>query len=90
MKTYRLVISGRVQGVGYRYFAQKKALALNITGWVKNNFNKTVEIAAQCDEKSLEIFINELKKGPLMSKVDHIQQEIIDLEPQATFNITGW
>lgn len=68
-KSVFLVITGRVQGVGYRYFAQYKAEELHISGWVKNMPDGKVEIEAEGDSKDLEVFIDWLKVGPARSVI---------------------
>jgi len=54
----KYVVSGRVQGVGYRYFAERCANQLGVSGYVKNCWNGTVEVYAVGDETSLEEFSN--------------------------------
>ncbi len=71
--TYQYKITGRVQGVGYRYFVVDKARVLKLTGWVKNNYDGSVSVFAQGEEDSLETFLFYLKLGPthaLVSKVE--------------------
>jgi acylphosphatase len=63
-------IRGRVQGVGFRYYAKAKAENLKITGWVRNSPNGEVEILAQGTSPSLEQFMQDLKRGPLGSRVE--------------------
>lgn len=63
------IISGRVQGVGFRYWTQKTAKHAGLTGWVKNLPDGTVELLAQGDETSLASFIDTLWKGPAFSRV---------------------
>ncbi len=69
---FKAKIYGRVQGVGYRYFAKKIAKNLNIFGYAKNLEDGTVEILAQGREESLQEFIEYLKKGPFLAKVEQI------------------
>lgn len=64
MKSVFIIVSGRVQGVGFRYFALHKALELNITGWVKNTSNGTVEIEATGDAVNLQTYTEWIKLGP--------------------------
>lgn len=64
MKSIFIIVSGRVQGVGFRYFALHKALELNITGWVKNTSTGTVEIEATGDAVDLQTFTEWIKSGP--------------------------
>ena len=69
---YELKISGKVQGVGFRYFAYQKAIEIGICGWVKNNREGGVTIIAQGDEIDLNTFIDYLQIGPTRARVDKI------------------
>ena len=67
------VVSGRVQGVGYRYFVRDAALRRNIRGWVRNNPDGTVSIAAAGERTSLEQFLEEIRaRGDPLIRVDEI------------------
>ena len=68
-----LVISGRVQGVGFRYWLQNIASQKNIFGWVKNNISGSVEALIIGNEKEIKDIIKLCEKGPLSSKVDHVK-----------------
>jgi len=63
-------VFGRVQGVGYRYFCYRKALSLNLNGWVKNNFDGSVSTFAEGDMTAVEGYVEELKTGCHGSKVE--------------------
>ena len=69
----RLIISGKVQGVGFRYWLQSVAIEKNIFGWVKNKTSGDVEALIVGNEKEVEDLIKLCKKGPLSSKVDHVK-----------------
>ena len=64
VKSVYLIVGGRVQGVGYRYFVVHKAHELNIFGWVRNTPDGNVEIEAEGESKNLEIFLDCMKIGP--------------------------
>ena len=64
VKSVYLVIGGRVQGVGYRYFARIKAGELQISGWVRNTHDGKVEIEAEGDAQNLKIFLDWMNTGP--------------------------
>ena len=66
------IVTGRVQGVFYRENTRKKAESLNITGWVKNNPDKTVELKASGSEENIKLLIAWLWKGPLIAKVSNV------------------
>lgn len=88
MVRLHITVSGNVQGVGYRYFAQMKASQFGITGWVKNHSNGTVEIVAVGEKDDLDQFINSLRQGNPFSKVTDIHtEELMDTEPFHSFKI---
>jgi len=62
--TYEIIVRGRVQGVGYRWFVKRQADLFGITGYVKNQVNGSVLIIAQGYEEQLDAFIRVVKKGP--------------------------
>ncbi len=64
LRQVNILISGRVQGVGFRYFARYKAEELNITGWVRNNYDNSVEIVATGESGNLNTFIDWMRRGP--------------------------
>lgn len=72
MIRYSMIVDGRVQGVGFRYFSQLEASKLNLTGWVKNLIDQRVEIEVQGSEENICKFISSIKKGNTFSRVDDI------------------
>lgn len=72
----RYRIRGRVQGVGYRYFALRIALRLGVRGWVRNLPGGDVEVYAEGARDSLESFREELGRGPSSSQVDEVIEEV--------------
>lgn len=67
------MISGRVQGVGFRYFTVQQAKKLGVTGWVKNLADGRVEAEVQGGEPDVAEMIDRLQKGPLRARVDHVE-----------------
>jgi len=65
-------ISGRVQGVGFRFYVQKQANILGLKGWVKNAVSGDVHIMIQGEEAVIETFIDYLWIGPTRSRVTEI------------------
>ena len=68
-----LVISGRVQGVGFRHWLQGVANKKNIFGWVKNKIAGDVEALIVGNEKEVNDLVKLCEKGPLSSNVDHVK-----------------
>lgn len=69
-QTKHFLISGRVQGVGFRVFAYREALALGIKGWIRNLQDGRVEALVEGDEETLVRFHQALQKGPRMAEVE--------------------
>ena len=67
-----MVITGKVQGVGFRYFVLRQAQELGILGWVSNKPNGDVEAFAQGEKADLERFIAKVKEGPSFSRVEDV------------------
>jgi acylphosphatase len=71
----RYVVSGRVQGVGFRQFTADKARALRISGWVRNLAAGSVAVEAEADETAIAEFEKYLQKGPGFARVDELFKE---------------
>jgi len=67
-------VSGKVQGVGFRYSAAREAMRLGVNGWVKNAANGDVEVWAEGSPERLELFHKWLKRGPQFSRVDSVDK----------------
>ena len=68
----RFVVHGRVQGVGFRYFAHSVALTEGIQGWVANREDRSVEIFAEGDLESVERFERHIRRGPPGARIDDV------------------
>ena len=68
-----LVISGKVQGVGFRYWLQRLAIEKNICGWVKNKTSGNVEALIVGEKKEILELIKLCKMGPSSAKIDYVQ-----------------
>jgi acylphosphatase len=73
--SYRFVVTGRVQGVGFRVFAQRCARRLGLPGWVRNRHDGSVEGCVGGDEDTLQTFRSELERGPAGAQVWALQWE---------------
>ena len=71
-KNLQINISGRVQGVGFRYSALHKAQQLGIKGYVKNMYDGSVLIEAEAEEISMDHFLIWCNKGPTFSRVEKV------------------
>lgn len=69
------VIEGTVQGVGFRKFVQENANRLNLTGWVRNRWDGTVEVTAEGHRQDLEKLLQALRRGPRASTVSGVRPE---------------
>ncbi len=65
-------LAGRVQGVAYRFFAEKYANLLNVKGWVRNLYDGRVEVLAEGDRENVDQFLERLKQGPRMALVENV------------------
>ena len=72
MKRLHLVISGRVQGVGFRFNCCRQACALGLTGWVRNLPDDSVEIVAEGPPAALKAFSAWCHRGPTFAEVQHV------------------
>ena len=69
----RLVISGRVQGVGFRYFAQEAAAREGVTGWVRNLPDGRVEAYLEGENDSVTRVERAIRQGPRGARVEHVE-----------------
>ncbi|WP_439815685.1 acylphosphatase [Zavarzinia sp. CC-PAN008] len=75
MKAVRLVITGMVQGVGYRAWAVRQASALGLRGWVRNRADGSVDILAGGEPERVDAFIAACRFGPRWSRVREVKVE---------------
>lgn len=74
----RLFIEGRVQGVGYRAFLVREALALDLTGWTRNRRDGAVEAVAAGPRPALDALIIAARRGPRLARVDGLREAPAD------------
>ncbi|MEM9977974.1 MAG: acylphosphatase [Cyanobacteria bacterium P01_D01_bin.2] len=75
MSRIKITVHGRVQGVGFRYHTRKKARELNLTGYVVNKPDRTVEIVADGSDERLETLVAWARVGPERAIVRRIEVE---------------
>ena len=73
MATKRFLVRGRVQGVGYRYFALKTAEELGVTGFARNRIDGSVEVVAAAGDEVLARYEELLRKGPAFARVASVE-----------------
>jgi len=66
----RVFAGGRVQGVAYRFFAEKYAGRMGISGWARNLPDGRVEVLAEGSGGNIEVFLELLREGPRLARVD--------------------
>ena len=77
-------VDGDVQGVGYRFFAQRAAARHQIVGYVRNLDDGRVEVLAEGPAQRVEAFKDELLTGPRFSSVDNIEE--LNLDPSGSYS----
>jgi len=73
IKRLHLKISGQVQGVSFRFYAQQEAQELNLTGFIRNLNDSSVEIVAEGEEENLKKFLAWSKKGPELANIERVE-----------------
>jgi acylphosphatase len=80
----KFLIRGEVQGVGYRFFAQRAAARHQVVGYVRNCSDGTVEAFAEGSASSVEAFKHDLVTGPQWAVVDQVEELV--LEPTGSYS----
>lgn len=83
----RLLVRGRVQGVGFRWFARDAAQELGLAGWVRNLPDGGVEAEAEGPREALARFSAELKRGPSYARVDSVEEAEVSPRGERSFEI---
>lgn len=87
MITKHIMVSGRVQGVGFRYFIKQSAEGLQIKGWVRNLYSGDVEIMVSGEKQALEDFITSIWSGNGFSRIEGVEIEQVDYQRFKHFEI---
>ncbi|KTF67287.1 acylphosphatase [Sphingomonas sp. HT-1] len=82
MAQQRILVSGRVQGVGYRDWVVRTAQRSGLTGWVRNLKDGRVEILAAGEEAALSLLLETCREGPPLARVEHVDSEVVPEEKQ--------
>lgn len=89
MTARRAVVSGSVQGVGFRFFAERAAREFGVRGWVRNLPDGSVETVAEGEEDAVSRYLARLKAGPRASRVDAVAVDEVPTQGLSGFEITG-
>jgi acylphosphatase len=84
----RYVVTGRVQGVGYRNFVEHTAAKIGVDGYVRNRREGSVEVFAMGTDEELEKLRKALERGPIMAQVGRVSEEPSDVEAKYIGNFT--
>lgn len=81
-------VTGRVQGVGFRFFVKQQAKAHQLNGYAKNLADGRVEFLLQGDDDAAELVLQKIHKGPALSRVDDVcSQTLAEADPYTAFSI---
>jgi acylphosphatase len=69
------IVHGRVQGVNFRYYSQLRARELGVTGYVRNKWDRTVEVVAEGEREAVEKLLEFIKVGPPAARVQRVDSQ---------------
>lgn len=84
MNAVRVIVTGRVQGVGYRWFTRDAARAHGLTGWVRNRHDGAVEALLQGPESAVDAVLAVMQRGPKRARVKNLSTTDAPDEPPLT------
>jgi acylphosphatase len=83
----RVTVRGRVQGVGFRYAVERAARSRGVAGWIRNQYDGTVEAVFEGDAEAVESLLRLCREGPRGAEVEAVDTEEEEPEGLATFEI---
>jgi acylphosphatase len=89
LETRRYIVSGRVQGVGFRWFVEREAALIGVTGWVRNSQDGNVEVMATGTREQHITLRRKLQAGPRAARVDQVLESLAPLLEAKSFQIEG-
>lgn len=87
MESLRFIVRGRVQGVGYRYFARRSAESLGLVGFARNLADGSVEVVAEGEPQALSSLEAALRQGPSFALVESLDKAPIAARGDVGFHI---
>jgi acylphosphatase len=86
VRARRLLIEGRVQGVGYRDWLVREATRLGLSGWVRNRADgRRVEAVVAGDEPTVQALLIACRRGPLLARVERIEESFAEMPEEEGF-----
>lgn len=89
LETRRYVVTGRVQGVGFRWFVEREAAEAGVTGWVRNREDGSVEVMVTGTPEQHRALRSKLQRGPRAARVDLVQESAAPYLEAKSFRIEG-
>lgn len=86
LRRIRAVVAGRVQGVGFRAYATRRAGQAGVSGWVANLADGTVECVAEGESQAVQRFLDEIRQGPRFGRVTSVA--VTDEDPEGLVGFT--
>jgi len=83
----RIQVYGRVQGVGFRWYASMMASRLNVTGWAHNEYDGSVTLEVQGNEADVRDFTNAVTSGPRYAEVEDFSIQTRDVIEERSFRV---
>ncbi|KZN36493.1 acylphosphatase [Pseudoalteromonas luteoviolacea] len=87
MKSSRFIVTGVVQGVGFRYHTRQQATRLGLYGFAKNLPDKSVEVVVYGEQGDIDKLASWLQQGPVLASVEHVKEVNIGQEIYSSFEI---
>jgi acylphosphatase len=87
MKTYKLALSGRVQGVGMRFFVNRTASRLGLKGYVKNVYDGTVEVVVQGEDDVINVFLKDVDRNSPGTIDNVVKSDVYDSRIFTKFSV---
>ncbi len=85
----RVLVHGFVQGVGFRYAVERAARSADVSGWVRNRPDGTVEAVFEGEPEDVETLVELCRKGPRGAQVERVEVEEESVEGLSGFHVTG-
>lgn len=87
MVSRRIVICGKVQGVGFRFFVELKARELNVVGFIRNLPNGNVEVEVEGDDIDVDTLVDYCRVGPARARVDRMEVHVQPIVGYSRFGV---